>query len=613
MDETGESSKISFPITDDGSISSKQRLELLIRMYHQHLEDYKLHLEAEYSDEKDSSKKAMLIEQEFGIYQVMLWNEFFPQLTALEKKIADEEEKAKIDAKREKKFEKRKADEEEKAKKAEEEKAKKAEEERQLDEERRLEEERQEQARLEQERQAQATLEREQAEEAQKTNNPDGEAKPKTKSQALIEQFDGELKNQGINFDEFKDKENLDFGDLNPNEENRLSMLVFEGLKYSINKSDTNHNPGWLLLYLNAIHPTLAKLLSPNTLMNCSNMIMGYLRPRYSLDSQDAPQLFEDLKHSDKFKHLPIHKKILLYELKVANDMSNGYISKDNSSHNILLYLLDEVPFSAIENKPDRFTKKAEEEFLKEELITEEVTEIDTGFFNEDTPYEFTASDDDRGIIPDAIDLPDSTDLPNDTNLSESKSNSDPFYIDCTVSEEFDNAMHFIDPTYKKEEEVREPSNLYYVYDENIPLVPREKADETDDFETASKVSTTPFVTYIEPVISSFDTEYETDITSSNKAEDTTMYPVSNTTYIGVVSNSEVTRFEQFVIHVKEHEELANTSFEERIDSFKKSEYSGDDTSSTVRTIIDTPQEVVQVNPNPIIKTNDNYDTKSQE
>jgi hypothetical protein len=395
-----------------------------------------------------------------------------------------------------------------------------------------------------------------------------------------------------------------------PNEEDRLSKLVFKALAYSIDKSDTNHNPGWLLLYLNRIHPALAKLLSPNTLMNCSGMIMSYLRPRYNLDSQDAPQLFEDLKYNDKFKYLPIHKKILLYELKVANDMSNGYISKDNASHNILLYLLNEVPFSSIGNKPDRFTKQAEEQVIKEEITADGIKDASSGFFNEDTPYE-TFANDDASL--------------NDVDLNGNKSTPEPFYIDYTISEEFDNTMHFLDDTYKKEKEVKEPSNLYYAYGENLPLIPKEKEDDTDDLETVSKgdgsaislsdtayneeekstdneITATPFVTNDETVMTSFTT-----------IEDTVRYPVSNPTYIGVVSNSDVTRFEQFVIHVKEREELTHTSFEERIDSFKKTEYSGDSSSSNSRAIEEEPQEVLQVKPNPIVKTDDNYDTRNQE
>jgi len=197
---------------DDGSANSKQRLELLTQLYSQNLSDYREYLEKEHQSEKDPVKKEQKIEQELAIYEASLFNRFFPEIMELEKKVEQEEKssKRKPVSKAVDPNDQKKTDEKNPNDKKEEEKA---------DERRNT------------------------IDEPKSSNELEPDAKPKTKTQQLLDRYDDELKGEGINFDSFKEKEGFDLEHLNDVETQKLSDLCYKGLRFSIDKSEANQNP----------------------------------------------------------------------------------------------------------------------------------------------------------------------------------------------------------------------------------------------------------------------------------------------------------------------------------------------------------------------------------
>ena len=311
---------------DDGSLNSKDRLELLKRMYFQNLEEYRESLEDQHSREKDTAHKEQVIEQELAIYEATLWNRFFPEIMELEKKIAQEERKTKGKPIPKKEESTGKKDDEKK----DDEKDTKKDDEKKADEKK--------------------TPEAETPADSKNQNQATNAPKQKTKSQQVIEQFDKELKQEGINFDKFKEKDDFDLDSMQDSEKQELSSLCFRGMRHSIDKSEADKNPGWLCIYLKSIYPTLAQILPPSTLFELSQMIMsGYLTKNYGLQYADIPPKYEDLRSNPKYKDQPPAKRMLLAEGIVAREMSFGHVTKQNSAPAVLTQILDSVPFDSMQ------------------------------------------------------------------------------------------------------------------------------------------------------------------------------------------------------------------------------------------------------------------------
>jgi len=80
----------------------------------------------------------------------------------------------------------------------------------------------------------------------------------------------------------------------------------------------------------------------------------GYLTKNYGLHYDNIPGKYQDLKHDERYKDLPVEKKFLLAEGIVAREMSTGSVSKQTSAPNTLTYLLDSVPFDDVGKDPNK-------------------------------------------------------------------------------------------------------------------------------------------------------------------------------------------------------------------------------------------------------------------
>jgi hypothetical protein len=202
---------------------------------------------------------------------------------------------------------------------------------------------------------AQKELEAKKAEkEGKKEQTPEEQkAQKQEKTSQLMQSFNEELKSNNINLDKFTKKNEEEIKNLDNSEINELSKLILKGILFAKDKSDTNNNPGWLLLYLSNTYPTLVQLLPPETLHQMAGIIMdGYLTKRQGIHYTDLPLTHQDLKDNEKYKDIPLSKKIYLEEGLIAREMWDGHLRKDDSDYNIMLHIIDQIPWT--ENSLDK-------------------------------------------------------------------------------------------------------------------------------------------------------------------------------------------------------------------------------------------------------------------